>query len=206
MQSQSGFWDRAARKYAAAPMKDIDSFEKTLARTRAHLRPDHRVLELGAGSGATAMRLAPDVAYILATDISAEMVSIAQEKAQGSGVANIAFRQASLGDSDFPEAPFDVVLALNLLHLLPDLHASLEAVHALLPPGGLFIAKTPCLKGSLIIPVAIKAMQLAGRAPHVSILGGGELDAAIQDAGFDILETLNAPAKPPARLVVARRL
>lgn len=206
MQTQSEFWDRGARKYAAAPMKDIESFEATLARTRAHLRPTDRVLELGAGSGATALRLAPDVAHILATDISAEMVAVAQEGAKGSGVDNIAFRRATLGEPDFPDAPFDVVMALNLLHLMPDLHASLAAVHGLLPPGGRLIAKTPCIKGNLLIPMAIKVMQLAGRAPHVSILGVAELDVAIRQAGFDIVETLNAPAKPPSRFVVARRL
>lgn len=38
------FWDRAAKKYAASPIDDEAGVERTLARTRAVMPPDARVL------------------------------------------------------------------------------------------------------------------------------------------------------------------
>lgn len=51
------FWDKAARKYAAFPIGDEAGFERTLARTRALITPNARVLELGCGTDTVALRL-----------------------------------------------------------------------------------------------------------------------------------------------------
>ena len=85
------FWDRIARKYAADPIADMAGYERTLERTRHFLQSDHIVFELGCGTGTTALKLAPAVGRILATDVSSEMISIAREKAAGEGHLNVAF-------------------------------------------------------------------------------------------------------------------
>jgi SAM-dependent methyltransferase len=74
------FWDRAAKKYAASPIDDEAGFERTLARTRALMPPEARVLELGCGTGTAALCLADSVKSYVGTDISAGMIAIAQEK------------------------------------------------------------------------------------------------------------------------------
>ena len=51
------FWNRAARKYAASPIGDMDGFERTLAAVRAYISGKH-VLEFGAGTGTAALKLA----------------------------------------------------------------------------------------------------------------------------------------------------
>src|SRR5690606_31668869 len=73
------FWDRAARKYARDPIKDMIGYERTLDRTVQLLRASDVVLELGCGTGTTALKLAPHVARIVAADVSQEMIAIAQE-------------------------------------------------------------------------------------------------------------------------------
>lgn len=74
------FWDRAARKYAADPIADMAGYERTLERTRQHLKGSDTVFEFGCGTGTTALRLAGSVERIVATDISGEMITIAREK------------------------------------------------------------------------------------------------------------------------------
>ena len=74
------FWDRTSRKYAASAILDRAGYERTLDRTRALLGSGDRVLELGCGTGTTALLLADDVQHYLATDISAGMIAIANEK------------------------------------------------------------------------------------------------------------------------------
>ena len=47
------FWDKIAPKYAADPIKDMESYELTLNKTRGYLRPSDQVLEIGAGTGSS---------------------------------------------------------------------------------------------------------------------------------------------------------
>lgn len=80
IESDARFWDRAARKYAARPIAAPAEYERTLDRTRALLKSSDHVLELGCGTGTTALRLADGVERYLATDISPEMIAIANQK------------------------------------------------------------------------------------------------------------------------------
>lgn len=75
-----GFWNRFADRYAARPIKDTAAYEALLADVAGRLHPTDRVLEIGCGTGGTAIRLAPVVAQFIATDFSAEMVRIANAK------------------------------------------------------------------------------------------------------------------------------
>src|SRR5262245_51026994 len=88
------FWDRIARKYAADKIADVAGYERTLEHTRRHLKASDKVLEFGCGTGTTALKLAPFVARIVATDISSEMIAIAREKASAEGVRNVEFEVA----------------------------------------------------------------------------------------------------------------
>jgi ubiquinone/menaquinone biosynthesis C-methylase UbiE len=74
------FWDRIARKYAANPIADVAGCEATLRRVQGLLSTDQDVLEIGCGTGSTALRLAPHTRRLLAIDVSAGMIDIAREK------------------------------------------------------------------------------------------------------------------------------
>lgn len=203
----AAFWDRAAAKYAKRPIRDLAAYHRTLERTRAHLRPGDRALELGCGTGSTALLLAEHVADLTATDVSANMIQTARAKLQDRDVRNLRFVQAGVADVGAPGARYDVVLAFNLLHLIEDLPAALAGVAAAIEPGGLLISKTPCLAGAAwyLRPV-IAAMRLAGRAPRVAFLSPAGLEQAIAAAGFAILERGDHSVSPPARFVVARKV
>ena len=199
------FWDKAARKYAARPVKDQQSYEHTLERTRAYLTPDSAALELGCGTGSTALLLASSLKSITATDISGEMIAIAQAKLAAEDPGNVAFAQATLEDPMLAAGGYDVVLAFNLLHLLEDPERGLQRIHALLKPGGLFISKTVCLgeKHGFFRPI-IAVMRLFGKAPKVTFLKVADLEKIVRDAGFEILETGDFPASPPSHFIAAR--
>jgi ubiquinone/menaquinone biosynthesis C-methylase UbiE len=183
------FWDRVARKYAADPIADMAGYERTLDHTRRYLRPDDVVFEFGCGTGTTALRLAPHVSRIVATDISGEMIAIAREKAQAEGCANVEFETGTPDAPSWPDGTFDVALGFNVLHLLPELEASLNGVRRLLKPGGLFVSKTPCLKEmNLFVRLIVPVMQLFGRAPYVAFFSGKELERKIEAAGFEIID------------------
>ncbi|GAB4272077.1 MAG: hypothetical protein Kow0013_25260 [Pararhodobacter sp.] len=201
----AGFWNRVARKYAAAPVANLAAYEATLDRARAWLKPTDSVLEFGAGTSSTALHLAPHVARYLATDISAEMVAIGREKLADTPVASLRIEQGAL-DDHARGGPYDAVLGFSILHLVPDLDATLRLAHDALRPGGVFISKTPCLGGvwRVMMPV-LWVLRALGKAPGVLWFTPAALERAIARAGFEILETGTDPGRMPRRTVIARR-
>jgi len=207
MPSPSMFWDKVAEKYAASPIKDMASYEATMDRTSAHLNGDDKVLEVGCGTGTTALKLAPSVAHITSSDVSAKMIEIAKAKARDQNIENVTFVQATPMDVALDaNAPYDAVLAYNFLHLVEDLPATMRRIHDLLKPGGMFISKSVCLKGQgFYYPILIAVMRFFGKAPFVAMLTGSELEVAIRDAGFEIVEAAGIPTGRPNHFVVARK-
>ena len=182
------FWDGAAKKYAASSIADMGGYERTLERTRALLEPHFTVLELGCGTGSTALRLAGGVQRYVGTDISARMIEIANEKLAAAPGLPLTFRQATAEAMAAEEARYDAVLGLNYLHLVRDLPGTLRSIHGLLAPGGLFISKSACLADmNVLIRLAIPLMQMIGKAPHVNVFSAAGVEREIRDAGFDIL-------------------
>jgi len=187
--SDARFWDRASEKYARSTIKDQAGYERTLVRTKELLPPDASVLELGCGTGTTALRLGGAVRRYLATDISPGMIAIADRKLQAEPVLSLAFRAGTADTLAAEDERFDAVLGFNYLHLVRDLPGTLRAIHALLEPKGLFISKTACLgdMNPLIRSVLLPVMRVVGMAPTVVVFDADELERAIREAGFDIL-------------------
>tara|TARA_R110002124_G_C8943104_1_gene512840 strand:- start:1901 stop:2539 length:639 start_codon:yes stop_codon:yes gene_type:complete len=200
------FWDRLARRYARQKIGNLPAYEKTLAQTRAYLKPTDNVLELGAGTSSTAVLLAPDVARYTASDISSEMVLIGQEKLAQSGLENLRIVQGALGDTALGDGPFDAILAFNLLHLVPDAPSDISRAFAMLKPGGMFISKTVCLTGryALLRPV-IGALHLMGKAPSVAYLSPQSVARMMTDAGFQIVEANNPSGAQTGHFIAARK-
>jgi len=204
--SNTRFWDRQAPSYAEKPVPDEAAYRTTLDRVRAHLAPTDRVLELGCGTGSTALALAPSARHILATDASERMLQIARQKAEAARVTNVHFRQLMHDDASLEPEPFDKVMAFNLLHLIADVPAAIGRVASLLVPGGLFISKTPCIGESGVLwRVVIPLLHAVGRAPYVNYLETAELRDHMTNAGLEILETGLYPAKTHSLFIVARK-
>lgn len=124
--SDARFWDRTSRKYAMT-IADPAGYDRTLGRTRSLLGSSDRVLELGCGTGTTALRLAANVQSYLATDISTGMVAIAEGKRIADPIPALTFRAATAEALRPEEVQFDAVLGFNYLDLVRDLPARCAA-------------------------------------------------------------------------------
>ncbi|PYF12829.1 ubiquinone/menaquinone biosynthesis C-methylase UbiE [Rhodobacter viridis] len=202
MTDKIDFWNRVAGRYAARPVRDTAAYEAMLAEIAARLHPGDRVLEIGAGTGSTALRLGPSVALWLATDLSPEMHRIACAKP---GSDRVQFRLAA-AETCHAEAPFDAICAFHILHLVPDAGATLQALFAQLKPGGLFLSKTWCLAD---LPFWMKAilplLRLRGWMPPARALKAPELRALITAAGFAIEGEMTFGKGRHSRYIVARK-
>jgi len=145
MNSDARFWDKRAEKYSQRPVADQVTYEKKLEIMFNSKQHDSEVLEMGCGTGSTALAHAPYVKHILATDISPGMIDIAKGKAQAGQVENITFETRAVDDHDIAESRYDVIMALNLLHLLKDPEAAIVAAYRGLKPGGVFVTSSACI-------------------------------------------------------------
>jgi SAM-dependent methyltransferase len=184
------FWDRFASGYAGGTIGDWAGYERSLVRTRKLLGPGASVLEIGCGTGSTALTLSLFTGPYLATDIAPQMIALANQRLALSPRPALHFQ---VDDSDAMASdlagPFDAVLAFNVLHLLDNLDEAVARCARVLRPGGLLIAKTPCLLelNPLIPYLAVPLMRAVRLAPPVLSLREADLVAACKRQGLEVL-------------------
>lgn len=187
MGQTKSFWDRHAARYAKSPVADEDSYQRKLKVTREYLRPDMEILELGCGTGSTALVHAPNVKHIRGIDISTNMIEIARAKAAVAKVVNVDFEVSSIDELEVPDQSCDVVMGHSILHLVENKEAVVARVYDILKPGGIFVTTTTCLAETMkffkyIGPVG----QFFGLLPVLRVFSVDELRASMVDVGFAI--------------------
>lgn len=116
--------EHAARFDAIAPEYDEDQTEEyracvSLVIEHAAPSTDDVVLDLGCGTGAIGLALAPDAKQIIGRDISAGMLQEAQDKATSRGLDNVSFDQGRFQDPNY-DGPVDIVVSNFAMHHLTD--------------------------------------------------------------------------------------
>ncbi len=206
MHKEAKFWDRIATRYSKQPIADEAAYQKKLQITQEQFRPEMEVLELGCGTGSTATVHAPYVKHIRAIDISSKMIEIARAKAAAEHINNITFEVAACDELNVADESLDVVLGLNILHLLESREAVIARVYNMLKPGGAFVSSTACLTGimKLLKPV-VPIGRLFGYMPQVvKFFTPKELEKSLTDAGFNI-DYQWQPGRGKAVFVVAKK-
>jgi SAM-dependent methyltransferase len=196
------FWNRFADRYAARPIKDTAAYEALLVDVAGRLRPTDQVLEIGCGTGGTAIRLAPSVATLRATDFSDQMVRIARAKpAPGNLRFDVASAQTALDGG-----PFDAICAFNVLHLVDDLPGLLRDLYRNLHPGGLLISKTWCFADLGRRPrLLFGVLKTVGLFPPATFLTGVQLRQMLRDAGFVLIDHRVFGSRPQNPYLVLRK-
>jgi ubiquinone/menaquinone biosynthesis C-methylase UbiE len=177
----------------------------------AEVGPGSRVLDVAAGAGgqtiAAAKRVGPS-GYVLATDISSNILQFASGTVSQEGLGNVQTRVMdgeSLGELE--EESFDAVISRVGLIYFPDQQKALTGMRRALRPGGriaCIVYSTAENNKFFSIPVSIirKRAQLPpplpGQPGPFSLGGVGVLEEAYQRAGFREAERRIVPS--PLRL------
>lgn len=130
----AGVFDRAAETYDQVGLEFFGPVAEALV-ARTAPRPGERVLDVGCGRGASALRAARAVGpggRVHAVDLAPRMVEGLRAQA-----ADLPWLTAEVGDAeDPPSGPWDVVQASLVLFFLPDLAGTLDRYRASLSPTG----------------------------------------------------------------------
>ena len=102
------------------------------------IRPGHRVLDVGCGTGDFLRLLAPLVApgSAIGIDLSETMIAEAQRRA-GGGSTNVSFQVGNALDLPYESGSIDRLTATQVLLHIPDTAAALAEMSRVLAPGGL---------------------------------------------------------------------
>jgi len=133
---QARFWDE---RYAAEGYVFGEAPNAFLAAQAARLRPAWKVLAVADGEGRNGVWLAERGLDVLSVDISANAQAKARRLAEARGV-RLDLRQADLAAWAWPEAAFDVVVAIFIQFADPVLRTTVfEGMKRAVKPGGLIL-------------------------------------------------------------------
>lgn len=112
--------------------------------------PCTRLLDVGCGTGIYFDVLAQYAERIEAIDCSEDMIAVAREYCEKTGLTGIHPRTGSAEALDWDDETFDVVIELDLLHHVVDLEKALCEIHRVLKPGGHFFVFEPNVRNPLM--------------------------------------------------------
>ncbi len=188
-------WDAAAETYDAVWRENLRTVHDALFEMAA-LNPGERVLELACGSGFVTFRAAELVqasGRVLATDISAEMVKLVQDRARQGGFGQVTAERREAESLGLTETGFDAALCALGLMYLPEPGEALCEMYRALRPGGRAVAavwgeRRHCAWADLF-PIVDSVVQ-SEVCPLFFALGAGEtLAREFELAGFTAVET-----------------
>ena len=168
-----------------------------------------RVLDVAAGAGgqtvAAARRAGPS-GYVLATDISSNILEFAASNARAAGLTNVETRVLDGENLEVDSEVFDAVISRVGLIYFPDQQKALNGMRRALKPGGRVAAivyTTAENNKSFSIPVSIIRRRaqlpppLPGQPGPFSLGAPGVLEEAYRQAGFHSIQThvVSAPLR-----------
>lgn len=210
MNKAEKFWDKLA--------KDIDPDSDQLEPEQVHMvkkishyvQSTDNVLDYGCARGGIALELADKVEKVHGIDISSRMIAIAQKRQAAKEIANVRFDHSKITSIYLQPCSYNVILALNVIHLVEDPDLVLERIHELLAPDGLLIALTPCLGEnrniwSRMANPLFKVIVKLGLIPYVSFFKSARLKALFSKTGLIAIETKTIQESVATSLFVIAR-
>lgn len=179
---------------------------------RAQIGPGSRVLDIAAGAGEPALSAAERVGptgYVLATDLSENILRFAQQIADKRQLQHVETRVMDGEQLELADGSFDAVICRFGLMYMPHLHQALTEWRRVLKPGGravVAVFSTPDKNEWGAVPIALIRQRahlpppLPGQPGPFRLGGHGVLTGVLEQAGFQQIETqiLSTPLRMPS--------
>jgi 2-polyprenyl-3-methyl-5-hydroxy-6-metoxy-1,4-benzoquinol methylase len=203
---QRAFYD--VGRHAHLRVRADDHYSQKLAREVVRcidIRPEHRVLELGAGFDRFTFHLLEHCASIVALDLSSRVLEELVAERTSRGIPESRLRAVcrdvdAIGGAELG-APFDQVVGFFFLHHLPDYRATIAQTASLLTPAGRMAFVEPNRFNPLFLFQVLACPDMTWREERgMFLLGERGIAEAFTRAGLEPRSTHRFGFFPPAIL------
>ncbi|HOT90618.1 MAG TPA: methyltransferase domain-containing protein [Anaerolineae bacterium] len=158
----------------------------------ARPQPDWVVLDVATGGGHTALKFAPHVAHVVASDITPQMLEAAEAHITGKGIRNVEFKEARAEALPFDSNTFDLVTCRIAPHHFDDVAQFVKEAARVVKSGGLVLVQDQVMPEEPLIAGYVEAFEKLRDPSHNHALTETEWRAAFTAAGLTLehVETL----------------
>ena len=129
----------------------------------AELKPGEVVLDLGSGGGIevllSAKRVGPS-GWAYGLDMTDEMLALARENQQKSGLTNVTFLKGDIEQIPLPNNSVDVIISNCVINLSADKDRVIAEAFRVLKPGGRFAVSDVVIRGEAVPDAIRRNMEL----------------------------------------------
>ena len=135
------FWDKVSGVYDLFEnIYNKSVYQSTGESVAKYIKNTDRVLECACGTGAISIFIAPMCKNLFVSDYSVGMLKQARKKLKN--YDNIDYRRVDITDIKAKDNSFDVVVAGNVIHLLPDPQRAMNELTRVCKDGGRLVIPT----------------------------------------------------------------
>lgn len=143
-----------------------------------------RILEAGTGKGHFAVSLARLGYHLVSFDLSEEQLQVAADNLASQGLSDRVELRKENGESlSFPDATFDVVFSVNMVHHLENPFQVLRELTRVLKPGGKLVISDFSPEG---LAMMAEVHRKEGDEHQVAPVGLDEVESFLRQTGFSV--------------------
>lgn len=147
------------------------------------------VLDVATGGGHTALKFAPHVAHVVASDLTPEMLEQAAAFITGQGITNTEFKLADAENLPFEDAAFDLVTCRIAPHHFPEAHRFVAEAARVLKLGGLLLVQDHVIPDDADAAQYVENFERQRDPSHHRAFTEAEWRAIFAQAGLTVTHT-----------------
>lgn len=145
-----------------------------------------RALDVGTGTGHTALALAPHVKSVVAADLTPEMLDEGRKLAAAKKLANVTFQIADAHALPFPDGSFELVTCRRAAHHFSKIDTALAEMKRVLVPGGRLVIDDRSVAEDDFIDRAMNLLDTYHDPSHIREYRPSEWAALLTRHGFAV--------------------
>lgn len=147
------------------------------------------VLDIATGGGHTALKFAPYVDSVIATDLTPAMLQSAEKFIVGQGISNVEFKVADAEDLPFEDAQFDLVTCRIAPHHFPDVAQFVRESARVLKPNGILLVQDHVLSADTSVATFADAFEKLRDPSHNKAYSAQAWISMFEDVGLTVAKT-----------------